>query len=60
MKIEEIKISVVDKQTLIELKTDAGRDIDLRDIKNLKENMNIYERRLANANRILLFFVNCI
>jgi len=37
LKIEEIKIPVVDKQTLIKLKTDAGRDIDLRDIKNLKE-----------------------
>jgi len=37
LKIEEMKIPVVDKKTLIRLKRAAGRDIDLRDIKNLKE-----------------------
>ncbi len=35
LEIENIRIYVVDKETLIKMKTEAGRDIDLRDIKNL-------------------------
>lgn len=35
--IDEIPVYVVDKETLIEMKKDAGRDIDLRDIQYLRE-----------------------
>ncbi len=35
--VEEVRFNVIDKDTLIELKRKAGRDIDIRDIRNLKE-----------------------
>ncbi len=35
--IDEIPIYVVDKNTLIEMKKNAGRDVDLRDIQYLQE-----------------------
>lgn len=37
IEIEEIKSKVVDKETLIKLKKNAGRDVEIRDIKTLKE-----------------------
>jgi hypothetical protein len=37
IEIEEVKFKVVAKETLIKLKKDAGRDIDIRDIRNLRE-----------------------
>jgi len=37
IEIEEVKFKVVTKETLIKLKKDAGRDVDIRDIMNLRE-----------------------
>lgn len=37
IEIEEVKFEVIEKNELIRLKSKAGRDIDIRDVKNLKE-----------------------
>ncbi len=37
IEIEEAKFEVIDKDELIRIKNKAGRDIDIRDVKNLKE-----------------------
>lgn len=37
IEIEGVKFEVIDKNELIRLKSKAGRDIDIRDVKNLKE-----------------------
>ncbi|MEO0124041.1 MAG: DUF6036 family nucleotidyltransferase [candidate division WOR-3 bacterium] len=36
IEIEEIKFYVVDKNTLVKMKREANRDVDIRDIKNLE------------------------
>lgn len=37
IEIEGVKFEVIDKDELIRIKSRAGRDIDIRDVKNLKE-----------------------
>lgn len=37
IEIEGVKFEVIEKDELIRLKSKAGRDIDVRDVKNLKE-----------------------
>jgi len=37
IEIEEVRFKIVTKETLIKLKKDAGRDIDIRDVRNLRE-----------------------
>lgn len=36
IEIDEIKFHVVDKNTLVKMKKEANRDVDIRDIKNLE------------------------